>query len=129
MKTNITSNSMKLLLSDTFVCADATSPIHINVDFRPEYNLDCELIFEFSNKKDSNDDKQKMDIKMDSSNRKITFSFSNTSNPFGVGNLHPLPIATLKGKQAYMNFRFSRPEENMPYLFTYSIFVEEVVNK
>ena len=128
MRTNITCDNKRLLLTNTFVCADSESPIHINIDFRPEYNLDMELVFRFSKDHDA-DKQQKMDISTDLDNRRSTFTFRNASNPFGIGNLNPLQIATLGGRRAYMNFRFSRPEADMPYLFTYSIFLEEAVNE
>ncbi len=112
-------------MTESFVCADAEAPVHIKIDFKPEYNLEVELVFEFYSDLNQNNGNSKMDIATDISNKKIIFKLYNANNPFGIGNMNALPIATLGGKNAYLSFRFSRPEDKMARLFTYSIFTEK----
>lgn len=117
----------EILFTETFICADNDSDIIVNMDFMPQYRLQMTFRWKFIDDKDVANGNQHMNI--ESGNNEFIFTIYNSENPFGTGNLHPIPIAMLGNHVAYLFFRFNRPDKGMPRLFTYTIVIDNEVSK
>lgn len=125
MKSKIICGNKEIIFSDSFICGDNESKLKICIDFMPQYKLQLNLEFEFLTEDNFNNGKQQMLISSDPTTGTFFFKIYNAENPLGVGNIHPIPIAVLGGKDAFLYFRFNRPDNTVPRLFTYSIIVDQ----
>ena len=118
----VSGEEREVLFSQTFICAENDSRVHIDFDFMPEYNLNVFFDFEFYEDKKVNNGEPKLEIEyLDGG---VLFKLYNGENAFGTGNKNAIPIAVLGGRRTYLYFRFSRPEQGMPRLFTYTLVID-----
>lgn len=64
-----------------------------------------DLTFEFHFLDDDKNPEMKLNAEVSDDRKTMVFMFLNFNNPLGTGNVHPIKLASLNGKELYLLYR------------------------
>lgn len=120
------SDNKKVIASGSFLLWDRTSNVKLNINFKPQYRGQFDLIFTFNDNVINEEGRVMVKLGEASVEKNATeLVIENANNPFGTGTKTPTPILEFKDKKIlYCNYLISRPTEENPRLFTYTLYIE-----